>query len=543
MSDFAIEVTGFNIPDFTKAVQGVSVHYRANTIPTATLTLDAPWIVEKAKDLLCNPDKYKNRDNLVTIRIAGPGFNNCLTFEGYFDGLTTNHVFGGYSYVMEIKSKFQRLLEVFPKYLGLVPGSSPAFVSRDPTGIAQGDEFYFGGLLSEPVTRTNAFPGAVEFYIEVMKSLVQLQTNERALEGLGQYSSVEDIINVFKTASYKKNIKEAIALMDKLDTTYVKNCQLTSSAAYDHLLTLIVSHSETLLGDIMSVLAYFGCVLLMGNTKVWIVPEASFLKANAAGSGVPTIGQLSAVPNTAYPADYSMFNVNDSAYRNINHAFVGVVPPSYTASVQDDAAFSKNVGRYSNDDNNEIEDDGSSGVLFVQGDEFLAGAFTVAATNLEVQQDLNNPAVPNCAATVTDPEAERKKKEEQHKQIEENAKKWKEHLDLYAKTKFLQYKFGDRTGNILLPFDLSWIPGTIGKLASSLPTMWWHFYVDTVTHTVMKTENNTASATTSVNFSHARYNGSSAKVPGVDKVPLFDYTTQKMVELQNAWLKDIGYTL
>lgn len=537
MSDVTVTVSG--LPFDQKAVSGVAFDFSYNSIPCASLQLVSPYIEENHRDFLCDPDSYKKktRDNFVKISVKSK--TGCLNFEGVFDGLSFSQSPGSFNYSAIIKSKFQSLLEVYPKLIGLDPSSLMVF-KRDNQFLqvhAGNANNPFEGLKAGAQKVSVAGKTLLEVYIDVLKHILTSQQNLVT-------NTTQDFAAILKLMQddiYKKNIKKAMEMLESIDISAVKDNKILADFCLTWIVDRIVDSPDTMWDALLSGLDEMGCMILPGATKLFIIPKANFLKLK--GSAPSSFGASSTEPNQAWPADYSTFMISDRSYRNLRACFV--VPQSSDASSSNPGGLgtweSQIFGVYPKPGSSDIKDDGATGILIKAVPAFFAKNLTSIYTqNEKVQADLKEPDKPFAKAPLDDHEEVSKKYTGDTKKNDGVVKQYKEIYDDLAKSYFLQEKYEERGGAIQLLFNPKWVPGTTGFVYSRHPSLCYNFFVTSVKHEIALGSGNSGYAQTSVNFSSSRYAGNPSSVPGTDKVDLYKYDEGKMKSIQQKWLSDIG---
>ncbi|HEY8400049.1 MAG TPA: hypothetical protein VIK89_02235, partial [Cytophagaceae bacterium] len=196
------------------------------------------------------------------------------------------------------------------------------------------------------------------------------------------------------------------------------------------------------------------------------------------------------------------------------------------------------LGVYPREADNEIPDDGSCGVLIVETSPFfLKGTAYAFTANGDLQETISEGENYNNKEPV---ESVEKVKQEMETYAEEvNEATEDQILDYYAKLKFLQTKYLDRTGSFTTVFNPYWVPGTTGSLYTREPGLYVNFFVHTVTHDIGLAPPSIGRAVTQVSFNSARMSKDAQGVPGVTKEELFNYTVEDMVNLQKSWTNNI----
>lgn len=532
-TDVEVRITG--LPFDQKAVNGVSISYNAYGIPTASIQLVAPYIEEQAKSFLCDPDSFKKqtRDNPVNISIKSK--TGCINFDGVFDGMSFIQTPGGFSYAAILKSKFQPMLELYPKFIGLDSASTVPFRRQivTTTKFNEEDPFDAFQVATQNVTADNKT--LVEFYIELVKALVNSQINLIA----NSTADTLPILELMKDERYKKNTQKCLDIINQLDLTHVKKMKVRANKQGNGMLRALVDTRDTLWDIIDSCLDSLGCMMLVGNDTIFMVPKANYLKMS--NLSTPGFQEQSTTPNVAYPSDVLSFSINDVSYRNLRGCYV--VPAGAVGADNIRTSYlSSYIGSFPNlrSGASDIPDDGSSGLLIVEAPQFLIqnldGLYTA---NERIQNSISSGAY--AGEVVEDPNQPKQEYADVSKNYSSQIQAAREVLDMYAKSRFLQEKYSERGGtltlNVLKP---NWVPGTTGAVYTRHPGLFYSFFVTNVTHSVSLGEGNSGHATTQVSFNSCRYAGNPGKIPGTNSVELYDYSASDMATLQQSWLDDVS---
>lgn len=530
-TDVEVTVTG-DLPFNEKAISGINISYGINAIPVCILNLDAPYIEKTSPEFLCKPEIYKSRNLNVSISVKSK--TGCIKFDGYFDGLNISQSVGSISYQAVIKNKFQRLLEIYPRAIGIMPSSYSIFRTVDNVKIEHGDlrkniaEFTVG------TNKLDVSKSIGEFLMGYIKAIVRTQFDFQL--NFNTTENYNGLLSQIRSKVYLENLTESNKLFDKVDLSYVAKCAILSNEIGNYIAEQTLGEHTDLWDLMLRAYDVLGCVLLVGNDTLTVVPAATYLKIDHA---VPPHQGTSSKPNTANPADYNGFSVSNNGFVNIKYCYVVVDAVNlgpYSARLPNEVT--QHMGIYPKTDDKEIPDDGSSGILIVKASPFLIPAINAGWTmNDEMQQKLQSRSS-HFDRPAVDPDVPKE-------DMEKANKVWFESmhssvlLDQYAKLKFLQMKYADRTGSFTSVFNPNWVPATTGSLYTRTPGLFVNFYVNEVRHTITMDVPNQGSAVTSVNFSSVRM-GRQGEIPGVEEDELFQYSKSDMEGLQKKWIKDIS---
>lgn len=503
-------------PNFPKMYPiGVSLNYSPNDVPVAEVELDAT-----ALGLICDFDRW--RRELVTLRVETT--KGCIQFDGFVDGLSLGQTPGSMSHRLVIKNQFQYLREVWPKVPGLNVGSTNPFYRVQPVTIPgkSADEFYSEvelNALGSTVSATAKSPARfiVDFCLGMLDVIenAPLATN---VDSMTSFFEVQRNSEVFR----KQRLPLIRRLLMNIDTTAVDNSEIV--AAHQTVFTAIINqiqHAETdFFSLLVSLLQQFGCMLVVGNTKAFVVPDAGFLSQPHVNN-IP-LGQHSSIPNVAYPAEYLQYSFNDSGYKDIKGIMVlaganqGMVNPLSKNQVGLDA------GSY-------IDPSMESGGMTIVT---LPDYMTAVLDWMLIKNNAANGwqlagSPPDTSTGATDlPTATTNMGRFDSNVLAATAARQKI-LDNWAQLRYLQMKYEDRTGNISAIFDTGWAPGAMGILYTRNPGTYIDFVATGVNHS-FSINGGSGSAMTSIGFKCGRV-GRRANSNGVPIIEFykFDYQTSR----------------
>jgi hypothetical protein len=537
-SDVEVTVTG--LPFNQKAISGVSISYGYNSIPVASVQLVAPYIEEEARSFLCDPDSFKKQTRDSPVKISIKSKTGCINFDGVFDGMSFCQTPGGLSYSAIFKSKFQSMLELYPKWIGIDPGSILPFkrvINSQFQSSNSGEEPY----LAFKTELGNLMPAGgdnmMQFLVKMLKALVTSQKN--VTNGTNTTEKVLPILGLMDGPRYKDNVDRCLAFLELVDLSNVSKIDVMASQNGGYVVDSVLSSTDTLWETLSNSLNQFGAMLLPANNKLFIVPKANFLKMS--NLSVPGPQDQSTTPNVAYPSDFVSFVINDTSYKNIYGCYV--VPTFLDAHATTQSYSANYVGSYPNivSGASDNPDDGSSGLLIVNAPQFIIHNFdSIYAANEKVQNEMAQ----NFAGDKVDaPEQVKDKYAQIAKTQAGQSRSIQETLDKYAKSRFLQEKYSERGGSLTLNvIKPNWVPGTTGSVYTRHPGLFYSFFVNTVTHSVSLGAGNSGSAVTQISFNSCRYAGNPGKIPGTNSVDLYSYSSGDMESLQHAWLSDVAGT-
>lgn len=535
--DLEIIVSGGGLPFDESAVMGVSISYGVNSIPVAYLDLDPVYIQQNNPDFLCNNLSYRKRTNTVHIEVKTKF--GCLKFDGFFDGLTVNQNVGNYQYTAIIKSRFQRFKEIYPKLIGFTPDSNIPYTVKDPISIFNGrPDLIFNQIIIDGRAATVGADNVVKW----VKAFLSFLCEQQLLSSLRTNSQAEltPIEEILVSKAYQDNIEVVKDLVDQIDITASQGCIIQANPCVSELMKLLVFDTPDTLWDcLLSAANWLGCCLVPGNDKLYLIPQSAFLKVDYEA---PQLGIQSNIMNLANPADYISLSVNDNDYSNVGSCYV-VAEDSHCSPIislrTPETGFG--LGKYPNGDtDSSLVNDGSAGILVIAITPMLFQAVNYAFTfNDELQRHLSDKSEAHGAGEVI---TSTDQVETDHKTYDDAVTKVMQQtsqqiFDNYAKTRFLQAKFGDRIGSLTMPFNPYWMPGTGGAVYTRLPGLFYAFFVNSVFHTVSK---QSQSVTTQVSFNSVRSGAKPSNIPGIDTDTVYQYNFNTMQTIQNDWSNNVS---
>ena len=542
-TDVSVSVEGLSgLGSNGEGITGISITYGYNMIPVAHITLNTPWVQENSPDLFSNPASKKKETKPDKVKIKIKSSTGCLDFEGFFDGMSSTQTPGGMDFTIIIKNKFQMLFDMYPKYIGVYPGSCLSYRFNNNLTI-QGDdpETMYKQFGTDAIGMDDLTVGPVEFYINSFKKIVQSQQQKIIAPG----KETTPIINILEDQSYKDNLQQLIKELDNIDIDNAKTPDLQCTQCAPYVIDILLYGGDTAWDLLLHAVDDVGCVLVCSNTKLYVIPKSTFLKLD--GSRPGDSKQQSSEPNKAYPADYSNFVLNDVSYKNIKYCFVEAQEDKFQPVSVIESIYADYLGQYPKDGNDITPDDGAAGVLVVQAPPYLArnllgGVLTHNSDtrkNIEggkAWADTGKGAPPDTPEDAASPMDSAQSKVDQ--KIGKDANKIKEVLDKYAKARFLQEKYTERTGSFNMQFNPQWVPASTGFLACQSPCLVYNFYVTSVTHHISTTGARSGSASTQVTFNSARWGGNVGSLPSTQSNELYNYDDGKMKGFQKKWLGD-----
>ena len=522
MGDIGVKITGIDaVPT------SVVLTYSAGSFPCAVVGLDP------VRSKLISQDIEKVRKTPVNIAVTTPNGN--INFDGWFDGLSYSQSPGGMQYSAVIKSNFNRIQFVYPKYLGVHP-SGVSYSKVAPTVMAD----VFGaeqnaintsiGNIATSKTRT-----LVDFLIDILKNYISMQ--KTWVTSHKDAPMWDKFVKILQDSKYTTLLDNALKVISNIDTSACKNLIAGSAlteSAYSLIKCNLLGEDGTTLWDyLVRNLSLVGCTLLVGNSKMFVVPENCFLHPST--REVPSNQQKNlstSKPNLIYPAQYNYLQFDDNGYIDIR----GCVIVGSTIQCNNSNQITKELSSFM--DPNAASD---ASILMTN----LPGALNVLAQSINTISSL--PAHQN----VKDGNASKDKSQIVDKAKAQSAISkatttassianpdgdYIKFIGNWAELLYYRSKYSDRTGTISAEFSPNWCPGTTGTVYSRYNNFWIDFYVDSVTHTLSLQAANSGTATTTINFSSGR---SGVKPAGVDSDTLFKYSTSAMLEIQKSFLSDV----
>jgi hypothetical protein len=534
-----VEITVENAPFDASAISGITIIHGINAIPIARVSLSAPYIqTTSGKEFICNPDKFKKRDSPAVFTIKTK--TGCMKFTGFFDGMSVQQSPGSLEYSAIFKNQFQRMLEIFPKFCGVMPTSFNPFCAVNDTTVSTGhpELVYPAFKLAGKSVDTNQSIG--DFIVDLFKVMIQSQV---LYYNNMQSTPAITIASLLGNGKYQDNLEQAEQLIGATVTDFVSVNHISAAYCASGLMNLLMGDKIGNLWDLLlECIETIGCSVVVGDTKIYIVPKANYLK----GPDVAKPQRQESTPdlaNIAYPADYNNFVVNDIGYANIKACFITAVDNILLTNMATDAMAGNYLGVYPTPDApSELDnaDDGSSGILiFRLEDTMLNGMMTYFTMNNVVQERLAT-ANPYAGSVAENVDAVQKILQQSIDIAAEANKKQKTIMNQFAKIKFLEQKYTGRTGSLTSVFNPYWVPGSTGTVYSRFPGLFYQFFVTSVVHTISVHAPGTGTAITSISFDSVRSAANIGDVPGVVNVDLFEYDVDKMTNFQYKWLTDIG---
>lgn len=553
ITDVTIKATGLGdniIPT------GVTISYGPGAIPVAQLSFvpgkeGDPYVTDTASLLESIDSKKRKEDITIDVSVAkwvsslngqgGGKVTKTLKFQGFLDGVTIMNAVGRNSYQAIIKNKAQVALELTTYTPGLTALSVNVFknpmigMRTDANRRDDQASVAFSNIID--TVKPNVHP--IVYYRDLLLTAIDIQLGKWPTyvgyekNALGNISFKQ----IFEHPVYKKNLNLVKKLFQEVDLSAVTGGALSRASAVEihgSLRDLFASGPNTILDNFLNFLQAMNCTLIISNSKMYVVPNNSVLKQPHIK---PNKGQLQNEPNAAGPADYMSYSYNDNGYKDFAHVVVlqaGIFGGAYNAGRN---TLDRTVSATYTDEDYLAN---SCGVLAVRAHPWMVTSPVHAQPKDVIDgkkavtkgDPKHNSTNFNNAAELVQQKTEQRNKEKMLMTTEE----FKEALQTFAKTKFYQARFTDRTGSLDMDFNPGWVPGTGGTFYIRETDMWVDFYVTNVTHRIETNATNQGNASTSVSFCCARM-GKEPK--GVDVDAYLGYSLDKEDNIQDAFLGDI----
>lgn len=519
---------------------GVSIRYGINMIPTATVSF-GPDVLP----VICDFEKYRRHPVIIKVNSV----TGCLVFKGLIDGISVSQSPGDLSLQMVVKHRFQVLSEINPKLLGYHPNGldftrrlRTLTFPRGDNGIMATKFEVLGG--DNPVDLSLPI---VEGMVEVLRCIVKNQLtwskmNINTFPGL-QFEALWKQANLLKDLHYPL----ALWLLEHVDTSFAPtSLTLADYFAISFVLSGICDTRTNLYDLLISLLDLVGCVLVIGNDKAYVVPNAGFLKMEHVNS----VGfrQISNKANVTFPAQYTNLSFNDNGYRDISGIYA-------MSNENNSLPFD---GIYVDENENTRGKGGILGVVMPYLFNFNNVAIAEGRPKLQrgIKERVENTksAIDKTKVTTEQEELDKLKQEaekEEETYIEDDKSadaKSKEMLDKmtnfanqWAQLKYYQEKYTDRAGGYSCLFNPNFAPGAIGTVYMRHPGVYIDHLVTAVSHDISVQVPNVGSAMTTISFNCGRLGSISSSMigSGIDKFSLFDYTADKSLEFAEQFIEGL----
>lgn len=517
ISEVTITLEGDELPGFTAI--GASVSYGINKIPTATIQLDP-----SVNDLLCDFDPIRRSKATLNIETT----NGCLYFDGVVDGLSFAQSPGSLNASLVLKHPFQLLTEVYPRIVGIHPGSTNIFHMKNLINVD------YNGVPADAMLRTltifgnnlNTQQNLVDFSVDLARATIKSQevipitADDGSTVGLHRVVADSDMIR-------KQLSKQVLALLDNIDTSACKGMIISaaSKAAVDKTIQSIAMMRDNVFTNLVRELSELGCMLVIGSRKAYVVPEATYLR-------IPKIGpanrkQRSDLVNVIYPAEYNSFVFNDNGFVNLKGVYVMHNPN--TSYATGGIGNMIDMGIY-------VDQSASGNIYTTTLPDFVShGLVNAAGLGAAMQNRISNRK--RLFAKKVEANTMSEVVRNSFDQILDNQTRT-EFMNQWAQMEYCRMKYDDRSGSISSVFNNNWAPGMVGTLYTREPGTWLDYFVTDVTHTFNLNPPNGGSATTSVMYKGGRM-GATSDV-GLDNLSLYDFGYNQALTYGNKFLDDIS---
>lgn len=539
-----VEVSVSGIPGLGsngEGITGISVTYGFNMIPVAQITLNTPWVQQNAPSLFANPASFKKSTKPDKVSIKVKSSTGCLDFDGFFDGISSVQTPGGMDFTIIIKNKFQMLSDMYPKYIGVYPGSTLSYRNIPNLTIDSGNP---AEMYTRFLNELDMVVPPPKFYLEAIKKIAKSQTLTESWSNTKELSALR---NILEDKSYKEMLSRLEQELDNINVDNADTPDLKVAQSAGYYVDMLLNGGDTAWDLLVNAMGDVGCILVPSNKKLYVIPQSNFLKLD--GSRPGDSSRQSTETNQAYAADYSNFVLNDTSYRNIKYCFVECDAAALTPESVVSSIYADYLGQYPKDGNDITPDDGASGVYVVTAPPYLARSALsgIAVHNDEVRKnieggkpwaDTGKGGVPESDEAVAGQMDTDEAKVD--KEVGKDANKIKDTMDKYAKARFLQEKYTERAGSFSMQFNPRWVPATTGFLACQSPCLVYNFYVTSVQHTIQLSSARNGTAYTQIQFNCARCGSDVGALPSTQSNELYSYDDGKMKAFQKQWLGDNG---
>lgn len=496
---------------------GVELNYTYNEIPFALVNLQGTDVA-----LLCGFEQYRRQP--VTIKISSEF--GCIKFEGLVDGLSMAQSVGSIALQMVVKNSFQVLKETYPKLPGLHPAGIDLFRRIDLVKFNGMDGDFFRKISLDVAVKLNIDTNAknvIDYFIHAAKVFVKGQQQIELVATIA--GNVAGIVKVAQDSA-KTTLPIALDKLSKIDTTFVKGMPFNASSPMvsNQIIDNLAISNDNLFSSLINSLAEFGCVLVISNSKAFVVPEVGFLKIDH--SKVPGPGELSTISNVIYPAQYDTLRFDDNGYRDIRACYV-----VSDANMQlPGTKFTSELGYYIDPST------AKGGVLTLSLPSYVAigGAGYLFNATKDQQKSILNEA-DNISEEFEEASLKESLRATDTKLEAGTADMQDTFINNWAQLKYLQSKYMDRTGSFSMRFNPKWCPAAIGTLYTRRPGVYIDFFVTSVSHRFSVSAPNSGTAETVVNFNCGRM-GKSTDGTGIDKVKFYDYDSARSLAFAEAFV-------
>jgi hypothetical protein len=547
MSDINIRLTSADLSNSLLSAlkpTSLTVHFGVNSVPYAELSINpvADGVEGKTFIQSCDFDHNYRRKQLsviVSAHVEAGGMNSrvCLRFDGVIDGLSFSQSPGNLSTQLVIKSKMQWLTEIAPKIIGLHPSSIDIFQiptvlnwQRDP---GTGNVLLQNTLSGAGVTgQLDSTKNIIDWYLSLLRAAITSQQNAvtTLAENSSEYLALGQVLksqDIFKDGNLASIVLEQL---DSIDTSAVQNLPVKAGASFmtGLLADSLVSMRDSVFANLIRFVSEMGCILVVGNSRSFIVPEAAYLTVPK--PSVPALRQASRIPNIAFPAEYENFAFNDNGYVNLKGVYV--IHDQNTNQYATTTVNNTDFGVY-------IDPDPTSkgNIQFTHIPQLASLGFvsSTLAGGQGVQQLLGTgSALLNQQVSADDVTSAVDAFSAQNLADQQIVRAF---MDKWAQMAYCKMKYDDRVGSFSTVYKNSWTPGSMGSLYTRLPGIYCDFFVTSVTHHFQLNPPSSGVISTTVSFKGGRL-GPNVNT-GLDKIDLYAYGWNEAQAFCGNFLADI----
>lgn len=569
-------------------VTGATISYGINKVPIAHVYISSVGYNQEAGlNVLCDFDFFRRCPVILVIKTK----TDCLRFKGIIDGHSISQSPGNLTASFVIKHNFTLLTEVYPRLIGGNASTSNKFampqgikvepsIASNPylnsgvSGVVA--EYAFYAAFTQIYNQDFKFDQlAIRFLISLLQILVRSQSKwNDQLEGTtesqyGNFLQLKCALSLNAQSMYEP----VMNLISTIDPSFTDGFQVHATDALIgiHIQNNIALLEDTMFTGFVRMLEEYGCLLVVANNRAYVLPEAPYLKPIGL-SIMPGIGMVNSinpnkaarVPNVAFPGDYESFSFNDVGENTVKGVFVIAESMGNNTDWTTRGGASGINGIYTEDLNLEpcklnpppststghspINQNRVFGNIEVKTIPGLATSFMTAtlyhktsALKNKIEDGSVKPDNQDSTLAAINRVTSAKAALDVKLGTEADKdyiQKMTEYLHQQAEIEYCRIKYGDRTGNITMPFNNNWAPGASGSLYTRTPGFRIDFFVTDVTHNFTISAPNSANASTSVSFRGGRA-GASINT-GLDRVTLYDYDYTLSQKFCSAFLTDLS---
>lgn len=510
-------------------VTGVAINYGVNMIPF--VVVDLP---QSAMENFCSFDKFRRRDASVSIKTD----RGCLFFDGWVDGLSFSQSYGNMSAQLVIKHKAQILIDVYPKSPGLAPGYDDYLTRQWMVEIPE-DSKLDNYAQSVFTVWSSKFPNSrktinseydpTQFIRDILISMLEAQAGLLLISNVTKpyRSALVKLAEIFS----KQKQEVATAQAEKIKTDYAKmNISAQNFQVSDFVSSYVSQATGNAFEFLVSVYDAFGCSVIVGRDKIYIVPNTGFIKDTTVDSySLIQRATTPTAPNVVYPTQYDSVTFNDNGYQDIRAC--AVFADENVGSSPTGNSYVDIIGIYQDTSTEK------GSLLSLKLPKFMPlGADKPAVDQLvavrkSIQDRSANMQVKHDADYFRVKQAEVAAATNELVDVQQST-----FSNNWAQIKYLQRKYGDRTGSVNCFFNPKWAPGTNIRIYTKHPGFFIDGYVTSVVHRIATSAPNNGVAATTVNFTCGR----AGTIPtGADKIELYDFNIDKARQYANEFITGV----